>query len=133
MRVGYGVMPAQLAALLKNARIPFTVNLLAEEAALAALVDEVFFNETLSVVMRGREYFTEELEKLGCKVWPSQSNFVMFRPTAPAREVFEALLKQGIIVRHLGSFGLGDCIRVNVGTDAENKQFIQALGAVLHG
>ncbi|WFS64388.1 histidinol-phosphate transaminase [Pseudodesulfovibrio thermohalotolerans] len=133
MRLGYGIMPADLAALLANARIPFTVNLLAEEAGLAALEDEVFFNETLSVVMRGREYFTKELTRLGCKVWPSQSNFVMFRPPMDAKSIFQTLLERGIIVRHLGSFGLGDCIRVNVGTDGENRQFIEAMGDILNG
>lgn len=133
LRVGYGVMPPKLLDYLKRARIPFTVNLLAEDAALAALEDETFYNETLQVVMRGREYFTEELEKLGCKVWPSQSNFVMFKPTRPAKDVFQALLERGIIVRHLGSFGIPECIRVNVGTDAENKAFITTLGDVLNG
>ncbi|MDD3313697.1 histidinol-phosphate transaminase [Pseudodesulfovibrio sp.] len=133
LRVGYGILPPPLAGLLRNARIPFTVNLLAEEAAIAALEDETFYNETLSVVMRGREYFTNELTRLDCKVWPSQSNFVMFRPPMDARQVFETLLERGIIVRHLGSFGLGDCIRVNVGTDDENRRFIQTLADILHG
>lgn len=133
LRVGFGILPPKLAAYLKNARIPFTVNLLAEEAAIAALNDDVFYNETLSVVMRGREYFTEELQKLGCKVWPSQSNFVMFEPTKPAQAVFKALLKAGIIVRPLGSFGLGKNIRVNVGTDSENETFIKTLAEILNG
>ncbi|XXJ21378.1 histidinol-phosphate transaminase [Desulfovibrio caledoniensis] len=133
MRLGYGIMPASLAALLRNARIPFTVNLLAEEAGLAALEDETFFNETLSVVMRGREYFTNELTKLGCKVWSSQSNFVMFRPPMDAKTLFQTLLERGIIVRHLGNFGLPDCIRVNAGTDRENELFIKAVGDILNG
>ncbi len=133
LRVGYGIMPPKLLGYLKNARIPFTVNSLAEDAAIAALNDETFYNETLQVVMRGREYFLNELPKLGCKVWPSQANFVMFEPTKPAQVVFKALLKKGIIVRPLGSFGLGKLIRVNVGTDAENKQFIETLGEVLGG
>ena len=133
LRVGFGIMPTQLAGYLKNARIPFTVNLLAEEAAIAALNDETFYNETLAVVMRGRDYFLAELPKLGCEVWPSQANFVMFQPPAPAQQVFKALLKRGIIVRPLASFGLPKCIRVNVGTDAENKQFIATLGEILNG
>ncbi|MEF2232119.1 MAG: histidinol-phosphate transaminase [Pseudodesulfovibrio sp.] len=133
LRVGYGILPPALAALMENARIPFTVNLLAEEAAIAALEDETFYNQTLEVVMRGRDFFLKELPRLGCAVWPSQSNFVMFRPPMAARQVFQALLERGIIVRHLGSFGVGDCIRVNVGTDAENSLFIRTLGEVLHG
>ncbi|QJB56375.1 histidinol-phosphate transaminase [Pseudodesulfovibrio sp. zrk46] len=131
LRVGYGILPPKLASLMKNARIPFTVNLLAEDAAVAALNDEVFYNETLQLVMRGREYFMEELPKLGCKVWPSQANFLMFQPPKPAQTVFKALLKKGVIVRPLASFGLGKLIRVNVGTDHENKEFIKRLGEVL--
>lgn len=131
LRVGYGVMPAPVAAHMKNARIPFTVNLLAEEAAIAALRDDTFYNETLSVVMRGREHFLAELPRLGCRVWPSQANFVMFQPPRPARQVFESLLERGIIVRPLASFGLPDMIRVNMGTDAENRAFIAALGEIL--
>ncbi|NDV18836.1 histidinol-phosphate transaminase [Pseudodesulfovibrio sp. JC047] len=133
LRVGYGILPPSLAAVMQNARIPFTVNLLAEEAALAALDDEVFFHETLQLVLRGREYFTKELTRLGCKVWPSQSNFVMFEPVKPAQAVFKALLGKGIIVRPLASFGMGKCIRVNVGTDAENTTFITVLEDILHG
>ena len=130
LRVGYGILPPQLASYMTNARPPFTVNLLAQEAALAALEDEDFYHETLSTVMRGRDYFLAELPKLGCTVWPSQANFVMFQPPRPAQQVFKALLKLGVIVRPLGSFGLGKCIRVNVGTDKENKRFIEALGEV---
>jgi histidinol-phosphate aminotransferase len=133
LRVGYGIMPPGIAGYMKNSRIPFTVNLLAEEAAVAALGDETFYNETLSVVMRGREYFMNELPRIGCKVWPSQANFVMFEPPRPAQAVFKALLKRGIIVRPLSSFGLSSKIRVNVGTDAENKTFIATLAEVLGG
>lgn len=131
LRVGYGILPPQLARFMKNARIPFTVNLMAEEAAIAALNDDTFYNETLELVMRGREFFLNELPKIGCTVWPSQANFVMFEPPKPAQSVFKALLKKGIIVRPLASFGLGKCIRANVGTDKENAQFLQALAEVL--
>lgn len=133
LRVGFGIMPPSVAAHMKNSRIPFTVNLLAEEAAMAALEDDTFYNETLAVVMRGREFFLNELPRIGCRVWPSQANFVMFEPPMPARQVFESLLERGIIVRPLASFGLGTMIRVNVGTDAENRAFIAALAEILNG
>lgn len=133
LRVGYGILPPKLAALMKNARIPFTVNLMAEDAAIAALQDDTFYNETLSVVMNGRDYFTEELTRLGCKVWPTQANFVMFEPPMNAMNVFQSLLERGIIVRPLKSFGLPSCIRVNVGTDQENRTFIKVIGEILNG
>ncbi len=133
LRLGYGILPSGLAARMRNARIPFTVNLMAEEAGLAALEDDVFYNETLSLVMRGREYFAKKLPELGCRVWPTQSNFIMFEPPMDTDAVFKALLERGIIIRPLKSFGLGRCMRVNVGTDSENKAFIEALGEVLNG
>jgi len=116
----------------RRARLPFTVNLLAEEAGLAALADDNFYSATLEVVFKGRELLLKRLPELGCAVWPSQANFVMFRPPRPAGEVCEALLQRGIIVRHLKSFGLPDNIRVNVGTADETAAFLNALKEILH-
>ncbi|WP_022661154.1 histidinol-phosphate transaminase [Paucidesulfovibrio longus] len=131
LRLGYGVMPTWLASYLRRARIPFTVNLPAEAAGLAALEDTVFLNETLRVVFEGRDYLAGELAALGCEVTPSQSNFLMFKPPCDANELFEGLLRRGIIVRPLKSFGLPERIRVNVGTDRENKAFVAALKELL--
>lgn len=131
MRVGYGVMSPELAGYIKSVRAPFTVNLLAEEAAIAVLGDEAFFNTTLDVVLRGRKFFTDELRAIGCEVLDSQANFIMFKPTRDAEEVFNELLKRGIIVRHLKSFGFPEYIRVNMGTDQENKTFLKILGEIL--
>lgn len=131
LRIGYGIMSPELAEYIKSARAPFTVNLLAEEAAIAVLEDEAFYNATIDVVLRGRKLFTEEIRKMGCEVLDSQANFIMFKPTRDAMEVFEELLERGIIVRPLKSFGLGEYIRVNMGTDQENKIFLKTLREVL--
>ncbi|OEU66450.1 MAG: histidinol-phosphate transaminase [Desulfovibrio sp. S3730MH75] len=131
MRVGFGIMSTELAGFINRARAPFTVNLLAEEAAIAVLGDDKFYNETLDVVLRGRKMFTDEIRAMGCEVLPSQANFLMFKPTRDAGEVFEELLKRGIIVRPLKSFGLSEYIRVNMGTDVENKIFIDTLKELL--
>jgi histidinol-phosphate aminotransferase len=133
LRLGYGVMPGWLADVVRRARPPFTVNLLACEAGLAALADDNFYTETLSVVFQGRERLLARLPELGCEVWPSQANFVMFQPPKPAAAVCEELLKRGIIVRHLKSFGLPGNIRVNVGTKDETEAFLKALEEVLRG
>jgi len=132
LRVGYGVMPLWLADHVRRARPPFTVNLMAEEAALASLADDNFYSATLEVVFKGRERLLKRLPELGCEVWPSQANFVMFRPPYPAGDVCEELLKRGVIVRHLKSFGLPDNIRVNVGTEPETEAFLKALEDILH-
>lgn len=132
LRLGYGVMPEWLAEHIRRARLPFTVNILAEEAGLAALEDDAFYSATLEVVFKGRELLLKRLPELGCTVWPSQANFVMFRPPQPAAKVCEELLKRGIIVRHLKSFGLPDNIRVNVGTGPETAAFLKALEEILN-
>jgi histidinol-phosphate aminotransferase len=132
-RLGYGVMPLWLAEHVRRARPPFTVNLLGEAAALAALGDDQHYSETLEVVFSGRELLQKRLAELGCEVWPSQANFVMFRPGKNAGEVCLELLKRGVIVRHLKSFGLPEHIRVNVGTRQETEFFLDTLKDVLHG
>jgi histidinol-phosphate aminotransferase len=132
LRLGYGVMPVWLAEHLRRARPPFTVNLVAEEAGLAALSDDAFYAETLNLVFKGRELLLKRLPEMGCRVWPSQANFVMFRPQRPAGVVCEELLKRGVIVRHLKSFGLPEMIRVNVGTEAETAAFLKTLEEILN-
>ena len=137
LRLGYGVLPAWLAEIARPCQMPFSVNLLATYAGMAALDDKVFLQETLRVTREGREWLTRELTRLSCEPAPSQSSFIMFRPPErpglDARGVFEALLARGIIVRHLGGFGLADRVRVTVGTRRENETFIAALAEVLHG
>lgn len=131
MRLGYGIMPVWLADAMRAARIPFTVNILAEQAGLAALEDHAFMQTTLETVRDGKTYLMGELERLGCAPVPSHGNFIMFTPTRDAMDVFEGLLERGVIVRPLKSFGLPDFIRVNLGTDAENRAFIKVLEDIL--
>ncbi|MDR2051019.1 MAG: histidinol-phosphate transaminase [Deltaproteobacteria bacterium] len=140
LRLGYGLMPAELASCLCRARLPFSVNILAEAAGLAALEDRDFLLETLKTVERGRELLQRELAALGCRVYPSSSNFIMFapperdgpaRPEGEAGHVFESLLRRGVIVRRLNSYGLPGLLRVSVGKEEENRIFLTALREIL--
>lgn len=137
MRVGYGVLPPALTDYIRRVRLPFSVNILAEEAAIAALEDKAFREETLRTVREGRQWLTEELTGLGCTVHPSQANFLMFSLPPDkgynARNVFEALLTRGVIIRPLQSYSLPDHLRVTVGNPMENKIFITALTGLLAG
>ena len=135
LRLGYALLPGQLADYLWRIRLPFSVNVLAEEAGLAALDDTAFREETLRVVRQGRETLSRGLRGLGCQVWPSQANFLMFRPPAggpPAREIFEKFLSMGIIIRPLASYGLPDMLRVSMGAAEENTRFLDACKELLH-
>ena len=129
MRVGYAVLPEALGNYCWRARLPFSVNILAEEAALAALADEPFREATLRVTREGRVQLRQGLEKLGCKVWPSAANFLMFRlpDGKDAGDCVEFLLRRGIIIRALKSYDLPQYLRVTVGTAEENTMFLAAM------
>ncbi len=131
LRLGYAVLHKDLADYYWRIRLPFSVNILAEKAGLAVLKDSFFYKETRRVVIEGREFLSTKLQALGCQVFPSQANFILFRPPKDALEVFQALLKQGIIIRPLKSYGLDKYLRVSVGTEEENKLFIEALKQIL--
>lgn len=132
LRLGYGVVPVWLAEHLRAVRMPFSVNVLAEAAGLAALADDAFLAATLTCVREGREYLMRELSALGCTPRPSCANFILFVPPKEPAEVFEALLSRGIIIRPLASYGLAHAMRVSVGTMDENRAFITELDAILN-
>ena len=136
LRIGYMVIPAQLANVLWRARLPFSVNILAEEAAMAALQDHMFRECCLETVKKERKWLSGALEDAGCKVYPSGGNFIMFALPADSistKECFESLLRAGIIIRMLGSYDLPDLMRVSIGRHDENMRFILTLKAVLDG
>lgn len=130
LRVGYGVMGAPLAELLNRVRMPFNVNTLAQVAALAALDDTEFLERTLSTVHQGLDFFQAELSRRGVRWFPSQANFFLIDVAQPADEVFERLLRRGVIVRSMRAYGYPHCIRVSVGLPDENRRFLQSLDAV---
>lgn len=134
LRIGYGIFPEDLASYYWRARLPFSLNILAEEAAIAALGDYAFREATMKAVSEGRKFLSTELERLGCQVWPSAANFLMFKlpkNSISAAECFEKLLAKGIIIRRLASYNLPDKLRVSVGNAEENLAFIEALEAIL--
>ncbi|MHC1791738.1 histidinol-phosphate transaminase [Solidesulfovibrio sp.] len=131
LRLGYGAMPAWLADYLLRVRLPFSVNLLAEAAGLAALEDADFVSASLTQVRRGRELLAKTLTDQGCRVYPSQANFLMFKPPCPAPDLFTGLLSRGIIIRALKSYGLPELLRVSIGNNEENEAFLAAVKDIL--
>jgi histidinol-phosphate aminotransferase len=127
VRVGYGVADPELAGYLERARHPFNVNLLAEEAALAALGDAEHVERTLAVTREGAAYLERELAALGFEVTPTDANFVLVRAGAGA---YDVLLRQGVIVRPMGGFGLPEHVRITIGTREENARVVRALRAL---
>ena len=133
LRVGYGVMPATLAELLHRVRQPFNVNTLAQVAAAAALSDFKFLQQTVNLVHDELEFMYDALDKLKLPYIRSQANFFMVQvgDGRTADEVFENLLKQGVIIRSMTSYGYSGYIRVSIGKHDENIRFLEALEKVI--
>ena len=135
IRLGYAVLPQPLAEAARKARSPFSVNILAEAAGVAALRDTDFRKETLRITREGREFLSTELGKLGFAVYPSQANFIMVKPPEgiAAAALYTSLLERGIIIRQLKSgYDLPDFLRITIGTREENSCLTLAVKEILH-
>lgn len=130
LRVGYGIAPRELIAVLQKTRQPFNVGSLAQIGALAALGDEAHQRETKRITDEGREYFHEQFAAMGVRFVPSVANFVMVN-VGNGATVFQKLLTKRIIVRPLRGYNLPEWIRISVGTMEQNRQCIAALKEVL--
>jgi histidinol-phosphate aminotransferase len=131
LRVGYGVAPAAVVAATSKVRRAFEVDAIAQAAALASLGDEAELARRRELNRSGRERLAEILRGHGLTpVEPSLGNF-LYVEVGDGRDVFERLLREGVIVRPLSGFGAPGAIRVSVGTPEENELFAVALGHVL--
>jgi histidinol-phosphate aminotransferase len=130
LRVGYGVMPVPLAEMLNRVRMPFNVNSMAQAAAVAALADKAFLEKSVDTVHQGLDFLYGELGRRGFRAFPSQANFFLIDVQQPADDVFESLLRQGVIVRSMRAYGYPDYIRLSVGLPDENRRFLSALDVV---
>jgi histidinol-phosphate aminotransferase len=131
LRVGYGIADADAVALMNRIRQPFNVNSLAQAAALAALEDESHVLECVRMIEAGRHYLYEEFNALGLKFVPSRANFILVDVGRSASDIYQRLLKEGVIVRPMTPFGMESALRVTVGTPQENRRLLKALRKVL--
>ena len=131
IRVGFGLMSAEIAGYLHRVRQPFNVNKLAQVAAIAALEDDDFYQKTIEGTRNGMEWLQKEVDALGCTSYPSQTNFFLIDVKGDAADLYEAMLYKGVIIRSMKAYGYQNVIRVTVGTTAENERFIAALGECL--
>jgi len=130
LRIGYGVAPVGLVDALGRVRQPFNVNALALVAAQAALDDTQHVERTLALNRDGMAYLTRELDRLGVPWVPSSANFILVKVGQGSR-VYEALLRDGVIVRPMDGYGFPEHLRVTIGLPEENERCIRALEAVL--
>ena len=131
LRLGYGIARTDLVKNVRRFRCPFHLNALAHAAGLAALEDTAYLKQTLELVRNGLAYFTDAFKRLGIRYWPSETNFIMIKPDAPAKWLEEALLKKGFMVRPTDKYGIPGGLRITVGTQEANEGCIQALESLL--
>jgi len=132
LRIGYGIMDREVAGYLDRVRQPFNVNSLGQIAALAALDDKAHLEATLQTTWTGMKELARSLKRLGCRIMPSETNFMLVDVGQDASKIYEAMLHRGVIIRAMGSYGFPDHIRITVGTKQENKRFIEVLEDVLN-
>lgn len=132
LRIGYGVGSQGVVDLLNRVRQPFNVNNLALAAATAALGDEAFLVESFELNQRGMAQIVAGLQRLGLTHIPSYGNFVTFK-VGDGAGVNQKLLKQGVIVRPIGGYGMPEYLRVTVGREFENARFLEALEHAIRG
>jgi histidinol-phosphate aminotransferase len=131
LRVGYGLFPPELAEAFHQVRAPFNVNRAAQDAALAAL------NEDLPLLLERRDELLQERERLyqaishlpGFRPFPSQGNFLLIQVEQPleAHRAIETLAQAGILVRTFSSGRLRDSFRLTIGTFEQNERVLVAL------
>jgi histidinol-phosphate aminotransferase len=132
IRIGYAIAAAELLGPLRACSESFPVNLLAQIAGEAALRDPAFLRQTVAVNADGRHQLAREFDRLGIPSVPSQTNFILAHVGPRAKQIYEALLKRGVIVRPCTGYDLPEHLRITIGDRNQNDRLIATLEAVLH-
>lgn len=130
LRVGFGLMFAEVADILNRVRQPFNVNSIAQVAAIASLQDDEFVARSYAANRTGMLQITQGLKKLGLEYIPSHANFVSFK-VKNAGLVNQQLLQKGVIVRPVANYEMPDYLRVSIGLFSENTRFLEVLAEIL--
>ena len=127
LRLGYAVSHPDIADLMNRVRQPFNVNAMSLVAAEAALEDQAHVRESIRVNREGMQFLTGACNELGLGYIPSAANFLTIDFGRDAMPIYNALLREGVIVRPIGVYEMPNHLRVTIGTRAENERFVEAL------
>jgi histidinol-phosphate aminotransferase len=130
LRIGYAVAPPECIRLLDRVRQPFNVNAMALAAASAALQNDEHVERTCQMVQEGIAFLQSEFARMGLRYVPAVANFILVE-VGRGRQVFESMMREGVIVRPMDGYGLPQHVRVTVGTRRENEKCLDALRVVL--
>ena len=124
-------MNEDIADLMHRVRQPFNTNLLAQVGALAALDDDDFLEKTISTVHKGLDFLYPEVENLGLRYFPTETNYFLVDLQRDAKSVYENMLRRGVIVRPMTAYGYPNYIRISVGLPEENQRLVETLKKII--
>ena len=131
LRVGFAAASPEITDLVNRLRQPFNVNIPALVAAEAVLDDTEYLSRSVEVNRAGLQQLYTGLEHLGVSYIESYGNFIAVEFKSDAMPIYDALLRCGVIVRPVGIYAMPNHLRVSIGTEAENRRFLEALAEVL--
>ena len=132
LRIGYGFGNETLIEIMNRVRQPFNVNSVAQKAAIESLSDQEYLKESINQNTKERLYLYKSLESMSVDYIPSQGNFICIDTKSSGKEVFESLMKKGVIVRPIDLYEMPTHIRVTIGNRTENNIFLEKFNEVLY-
>ncbi len=133
LRIGYGFSHETLINNLLKVKVPFDPSFTAQVGGLAALDDDEFMNKTINLNIIEKEKIETKLDELGIERIPSAANFITthWDTEIKAKTITQKMLDRGIILRHLVSFGWPEHVRISIGLENENENFLQTLEKII--
>ena len=132
LRIGYAVTNKSLADMMISVKIPYSLNMVSEGAAIAAVKDQDFIRRSVQMVREERPKLSEGLRKLGFEPFPSDSNFIMARAPIDHKVLVDGLKQRGILIRDFGAKRRTEnCVRTTVGTAEQNALLLEKIAEVI--
>ncbi|MDC3332765.1 histidinol-phosphate transaminase [bacterium] len=131
LRIGYGVASSAVTDVLNRVREPFNVNGLAQIAAVAALGDSDYLEQSRKINAAGMLQLIAGFERLGLNYIPSAGNFIAVEFSVDTTDLYQRLLREGVIVRPVGVYEMPNHLRISIGLEQENQALLTALEKVL--
>ena len=132
LRIGYAVSNPEIADLLNRVRQPFNCNSLALTSAIAVMNDDAFVEKVAENNRQEMKRYEAFCQQYGLDFIPSKGNFITIDFKRPAAPIYDALLREGVIVRPIAGYGMPNHLRISIGLPQENDKFFTALVKVLN-
>jgi histidinol-phosphate aminotransferase len=131
LRIGYSISNPLVADALNRARAPFNLGTLSQKAAVAALSDQSFVNESVLLNNQGLQQYQDAFKQLRIKVLPSAGNFICAEFGSNATTIYNKILDNGIMLRTLAPYSMPNHLRISIGTQEQNERTINQLSNIL--